>query len=336
LFKNLKNPDMDLSTTFMGLKIANPLIVASSGLTNSADRVKECADAGAGAVVLKSLFEEQIVTGKNSLISQDDMYFWFPQAIEYVNTFSKEEGINAYLKLIEESKKAVSIPVIASINCVTPWEWPKFAAEIEKCGADGIELNIFIPPTNINLTGYKIEETYVDIIHEVRKNVEIPIAVKVGFYFTSLYRTLYKISNLDINSLVLFNRYFRPDIDINTMRVVAQNVYSSPHEITLSLRWIALLYSKISQELVAATGIHDYQGVIKQILAGATSVQICSTLYINGVSYIRTILDEIQQWMTQKGYNDLPSFRGLVARNEGNTAAFERVQFMKKTAGKQF
>ena len=270
--------DMDLSTTFMGIKIANPLIVASSGLTSSADKVKECADAGAGAVVLKSLYEEQIVTGKNAIITQDDMYFWYPQAIDFVNNFSREEGIHAYLKLIEDSKKAVSIPVIASINCVTPWEWPKFAAEIEKSGADGMELNIFIPPTNINLTGYKIEETYMDIIHEVRKNVEIPIAVKVGFYFTSLYRTLYKISNLDINSLVLFNRYFRPDIDIDNLRVVAQNVFSSPHEITLSLRWIALLYGKINKELVAATGIHDYQGVIKQILAGATAVQICSTL----------------------------------------------------------
>jgi dihydroorotate dehydrogenase (fumarate) len=325
--------DMDLSTTFMGIRIANPLIVASSGLTSSADKVKECADAGAGAVVLKSLYEEQIVTGKNAIITQDDMYFWYPQAIDFVNNFSREEGIHAYLKLIEESKKAVSIPVIASINCVTPWEWPKYAAEIEKSGADGMELNIFIPPTNINLTGYKIEETYMDIIHEVRKNVEIPIAVKVGFYFTSLYRTLYKISNLDINSLVLFNRYFRPDIDIDNLRVVAQNVFSSPHEITLTLRWIALLYGKINKELVAATGIHDYQGVIKQILAGATAVQICSTLYMNGLGYIRNILDDVRQWMTQKGYSNLTSFRGLVARNEENTAAFERVQFMKKTTG---
>jgi dihydroorotate dehydrogenase (fumarate) len=325
---------MDLSTNYMGIKIANPLIVSSSGLTNSADRVKECADNGAGAVVLKSLFEEQLVTGKTSLINQDEMYFWYPEALDFVNTISKEDGISAYLQLIEKAKKTVSIPVMASINCVTPREWPKFAAEIEKSGADGIELNIFIPPTNINLTGYKMEETYIDIIHEVRKNVSIPIAVKVGFYFTNLYRMLYKISNLDVSSLVLFNRYYRPDIDVETMRVVAQNVYSSPHEITLSLRWIALLYSRINKELVAATGIHDYKGVIKQILAGASSVQICSTLYKNGVSYIRTLLDDIEKWMAQKGYSNIASFRGLVAKNEENTAAFERVQFMKKTTGK--
>jgi dihydroorotate dehydrogenase (fumarate) len=327
---------MDLSSTFMGIKIANPLIVASSGLTNSADRVKECADNGAGAVVLKSLFEEQLITGKTSLINQDDMYFWYPQALDFVNTISKEEGVSEYLRMIEKAKKSVSIPVMASINCITPWEWPRFAAEIEKSGADGIELNIFISPTNINITGYKIEETYVDIIHEVRKHVSIPIAVKVGFYFTSLYRMLYKISNLDINSLVLFNRYYRPDIDIENMRVVAQNVYSSPYEITLSLRWIALLHSRISKELVAATGIHDYQGVIKQILAGATSVQICSTLYKNGIPYLRTLLEEIEKWMDRKGYTNLESFRGLVSKNEENTAAFERLQFMKKTTGKLF
>jgi dihydroorotate dehydrogenase (fumarate) len=325
---------MDLSTTFMGIKIANPLIVSSSGLTNTADKVKECADNGAGAVVLKSLFEEQLVSSKAVMIDQDEMYFWYPEAIQFVNTFSKEEGILEYLKLIEASKKAVHIPVVASINCVTSHEWPKFAARIESAGADGLELNIFIPPTNINLTGYKMEEAYVDIIHEVRKHVNIPIAVKVGFYFTNVYRMLYKISNLDVNSLVLFNRYYRPDIDIDKLNIVAQNVHSSPHEITLSLRWIALLSTKIRTELVAATGIHDYKGVIKQLLAGATAVQICSTLYNNGIGYIGTLLKDIENWMKQKGYENLPSFRGLVAKNEENTAAFERVQFMRKTTGK--
>ncbi len=325
---------MDLSTTFMGIRIANPVIVGSSGLTSTVEGVKECASAGAGAVVLKSLFEEQIVTDKNALVAQDDMYFWYPQAVEFINANSKEEGINEYLKLIEGCKQAVSIPVIASINCVSAKEWPKFAAEIEKAGADGIELNIFIPPTNINLTGYKIEETYVDIIHEVRKNVSIPVGVKVGFYFTSLYRMLYKISNLDINSLVLFNRYFRPDIDINTLSLVAQNIYSSPVEITLSLRWIALLYGHIQRELIAATGIHDHQGVIKQILAGATAVQVCSTLYKNGIHHIDSMLNGLEKWMQEKGYENLNSFRGLVATNEENSSAFERVQFMKKTTGK--
>jgi len=324
---------MDLTSSFMGIKIANPLIVSSSGLTNSVDKIKACADNGAGAVVLKSLFEEQLITRKSTMISQDEMFFWYPEAMQFVNSLSKEEGLAAYLKLIESAKKAVSIPVMASINCVTSEEWPKFAAEIEKSGADGLELNIFIPPTNINLTGYKMEETYVDIIHEIRKHVSIPIAVKVGYYFTNLYRMLYRISSLDINSMVLFNRYYRPDIDIDALKVVGQNVYSSPIELTLSLRWIALISSRIHTEIVAATGIHDYQGVIKQLLAGATSVQLCSILYKNGISYLTVMLKDIEGWMNQKGYENLASFRGLVAKNEANTAAFERVQFMKKTTG---
>lgn len=317
----------------MGIKIANPLIVSSSGLTKSVENIKACEENGAGAVVIKSLFEEQLITGKSAMINQDEMYFWYPEAMQFVNSLSKEEGLAAYLKLIEKAKKAVNIPVFASINCVTATEWPKFAAEIEKSGADGLELNIFIPPTNINLTGYKMEESYVDIIHEVRKHVTMPLAVKVGYYFTNLYRMLYRISGMDVNSLVMFNRYYRPDIDIDTMRVVAQNVHSSPHEITLSLRWIALISSRIHTEIVAATGIHDYQGVIKQLLAGATSVQLCSTLYKNGISYLTVILKDIENWMKSKGYENLASFRGLVAKNEANTAAFERVQFMKKTTG---
>jgi dihydroorotate dehydrogenase (fumarate) len=324
---------MDLTSSFMGIKIANPLIVSSSGLTNSVDKIKACADNGAGAVVLKSLFEEQLVTRKSTMINQDEMYFWYPEAMQFVNSLSTAEGLASYLKLIEDAKKNVNIPVMASINCVTAEEWPRFAAEIEKSGADGLELNIFIPPTNINLTGYKMEETYVDIIHEVRKHVSMPVAVKVGYYFTNLYRMIYRMSSLDVNSLILFNRYYRPDIDIDTMRVVAQNVYSSPIEITLSLRWIALISSRIHTEIVAATGIHDYQGVIKQLLAGATSVQMCSTLYKNGISYLGTILKDLENWMKEKGYENLTSFRGLVAKNEANTAAFERVQFMKKTTG---
>jgi dihydroorotate dehydrogenase (fumarate) len=322
---------MDLSSTFMGIKIANPLIVASSGLTDTAEKVKACADNGAGAVVLKSLFEEQMITPKSTMENKDDMFFWYPEAIQFVNKFSKEVGLSAYLKLIEECKKTVNIPVIASINCVTPNEWPAFASKIAEAGADGIELNIFIPPTNINLTGYKMEETYIDIIHEVRKNVQIPIGVKVGYFFTNLYRMIYKISNLDVNSLVLFNRYYRPDIDIENLRVIGQNVYSSPHELTLSLRWIALVSKRIHTEIVAATGIHDANGVVKQLLAGAMSVQVCSTLYLNGMSYLSTILADLKNWMKQKGYENLDSFRGLVAENDENTAAFERVQFMKKS-----
>ena len=325
---------MNLKTTFLGLPVDNPFIVASSGLTSTTDFLKKCADHGAGAVVLKSLFEEQIVADKKTLLQHDDMYFWCPEAIKYVDNFSKEQGIQEYLHLIGNAKKALKIPVVASINCVSPVEWTKFVREIKNAGADGIELNIFIPPTDLKLTGYKIEEAYLDIVREVRKETDLPIAVKVGYYFTNIYRELFKLSNLEISSLVMFNRYYRPDIDIEKLTVVSNNVFSSPVEITLALRWIALLSPKVRCELIGATGIHDYAGVVKNILAGATAVQLCSTLYKNGIEYLEVLHRDLEKWMAAKGYNDLNDFRGLISKKEENSAAFERVQFMKKTMGK--
>ncbi len=325
---------MDISTTFLGIKINNPFIVASSGLTSTIDSIKKLADCGAGALVLKSLFEEQIIADKKTLLEHDDMYFWYPEAIEYVSNFSKEHGIEEYLKLINKAKQAIKIPVVASINCVSPYEWPKFAKKIEEAGADGLELNIFIPPTLLKLTGYKIEETYLDIVREVRKETSMPLAVKVGYHFTNLYRMLFKLSNLEINSLVLFNRYYRPDVDIENMKVITGNILSSPVEITLSLRWIALLSEVVKCELIGATGIHDYTGVVKNLLVGATAVQLCSALYKNGPEYLHTLRSELEQYMNRKGYESLNAFRGLVAKNHENCAAFERVQFMKKTTGK--
>ena len=325
---------MDLSSTFMGKAIKNPIIVSSSHLTSRVESIQKLADHGAAAIVLKSLFEEQILSDKAVLNKQDDMYYWYPEAVDFLDSFIAEEGISEYLQLIERTKKSVDIPVFASINCVSPSKWPKIAADLENSGADGLELNIFIPPSDIEQTGYQIEETYIDIIHEVRRNITLPVAVKIGSHFSNLYRTLFKLSNMEINSLVLFNREFRPDINIDNMRVVSDNVISSPVEITLSLRWIALMRRKAGVELIAATGIHDAAGIIKQILAGATSVQICSALYKNGVDYVATLLDDLQEWMKSKGYSDLKSFRGLVGANELNAASFERVQFMKKTSGR--
>lgn len=327
---------MDLSSTYMGIGIPNPVIVSSSNLTSNVESVKELEGYGAGAVVLKSLFEEQIVSDKSLLDKQDEMYYWYPEAVKFLDSFITREGISEYLQLIGQAKKAVSIPIFASINCVSADKWPEIAVEIENSGADGLELNIFTGPADINMTGYQIEEKYMDVIHEVRKNIKIPIAVKIGSHFTNLYRMLYKISNMEINSLVLFNRDFRPDIDIHNMRVVSNNVFSSPEEITLSLRWIALLSQRTGVELVAATGIHDAEGLIKQIMAGATSVQICSVLYKKGKDYIRIMLDELQKWMQSKDYAGLDAFRGLVGGNELNTVSFERVQFMKKAAGRIF
>lgn len=325
---------MDLSSTFLGISVKSPVIVGSSGLTSNMDNLIKCEKAGAGAVVLKSLFEEQLIADKSKLLAQDDTYFWYPEAVDFIDSVSKEHGTDAYLDFITEAKKKVSIPVIASINCISPREWPVFTKKIEDAGADGLELNIFIPPTDIKYTGYKREETYLEIINAVRQHVEMPLGVKISYFFSNLTRAIFKLSTADIQGLVLFNRYYRPDIDIEKMQVVSKNILSSKEEITLSLRWVTLMANKIQCELIASTGIHDAEGVIKQILAGATSVEICSTLYKNKTSYISTINKEIEDWMKKKGFSSLEGFRGKIVNDQEMRTAFERIQFIQKTTGK--
>lgn len=325
---------MDLTAPYMGIRLKNPLIVGSSGLTTTVDNVVRCADSGVGAVVLKSLFEEQLIADKSRLLDQDDLYFWHPEAMDHVGAVSKEHGTDAYLKLIEGSKKKVNIPVFASLNCITAAEWPMFAKKIESTGADGIELNIFIPPTQINANAQHIENTYFEIIDAVRSQVSLPLSVKIGHFFTNLAGIIYQLSKTGVQSIVLFNRYYRPDIDINKLKIITGNVYSSPEEITLALRWIALLSTKVNCELVASTGIYSAEGAIKYILAGASSVQLCSVLYKNKVTYSETILKDIQTWMELKGYNSINDFRGVIAKMHEAEPVFDRVQFIRKTTGK--
>ncbi len=324
---------MDLTTKYMGLTLSSPLIVSSSGLTNSVENVELCARSGAGAVVLKSLFEEQMVADIHKLHRQDEMFFWYPEAVDYINKFRKDEGTDAYLKLIRNCKKAVDIPVLASINCTTPGEWPAFAANIQEAGADGLELNIYLPPAEINVSSDQIEDTYVRIIKEVMKNITIPIAVKTGYYFTNPVRMLTGLSETGISGLVLFNRFFSPDIDIDRFDVAGSNIYSAEQEMLQSLRWIALLANHVSCDLSASTGIHDHTGVIKEILVGATTTQLCSTLYLNGIEYLAEIRQGLMTWMKKHNFASTDDFRGLVTKHEQHTGAFERVQFMKKAIG---
>ncbi len=324
---------MDLSSTFMGVRLSNPLIVSSSNLTGDTARIRELADAGAGAVILKSLYEEQIVPDASRLHQQDEMYYWYPEAVETLKSFSVREGIDDYLRLIERAKAAVAIPVFASINCLSTKHLEECITRIARSGADGLEINISSLPAAADTDSNTIEKAYLQIAEEATKQRHLPVAIKMGCHFTNLQKMMTELNNTGISSLVLFNRDFRPDIDIDNMRVISSNVLSSPGEITMSLRWIALMYNKTDKELIAATGIHDAGDVVRQLLAGATSVEICSAVYRNGTGYITTMLEELQQWMRSKGYENLKGFRGLVTRNEINQFAFERVHFIKKTAG---
>jgi dihydroorotate dehydrogenase (fumarate) len=322
---------MDLSTTYLGLALNNPIVVSSSKLTGTIENVKACAKAGAGAVVLKSLFEEQIVARIESKLRNNELYFWYPEASEYIVNISKGSGVDEYLNLIKNSKNGVDIPVIASVNCVSPVEWTKFASKMQDAGADAIELNIAIFPFDRNISSQQIEDTYVNIVKEVKKQVTIPVSVKLGPYFTNTMAISYRLAEAGADGLVLFNRFYNPDVDIASLKVVTDNVFSSPDEKSIALRWIALLSaSGFPGDLAASTGIHYSIGVAKQLLAGATVTQICTTLYQNGIPYLREIVNGLQEWMKKHGYKSIDDFRGLVNKYPENAAGFERLQYMKK------
>ncbi len=324
---------MDFESSVMGIEMRNPIIVGSSSLTNSVENIRKCEQAGAGAVVLKSLYEEQIIYNSQQVAEHDDMYHWYPEAMEFVQSLSIENGLEKYLELIKTAKQAVGIPVIASINCFSDKNWVYFTREIELAGADALELNISIFPEDDRQSSEELENRYISIIHEVKKVTRLPLAVKVSAYFTNIKSITKRMAKEGVAALVLFNRYYRPDIDIDNIQLTTKDTISGPEEITLSLRWIGLLSPKLKCDLIASTGIHNAEGAIKQILAGAAAVQVCSVLYENGISYIREIQSDLQSWMRRKGYYRLNEFKGLINKDPHNSLAWERIHYMKKSSG---
>ncbi len=323
----------DLSTEYMGIKIKNPIIAGSSGMTKSVENIQNLERNGAAAVVLKSLFEEQIQFEINKNYGGNET-FSYPEANDLIANYSKDYSISEYLKLIEDCKKTVDIPVIASINCVSAEEWTSFAKKIEEAGADGLELNIFILPSDPYHDGEQNEKIYFDIIQEVKKHINIPLAVKISYYFSSLAKMALKLSWTKISGLVLFNRFFSPDIDIENFKVTATNVFSSPSELATSLRWVAMLSDRVHCDIAASTGIHDGEAVIKQLLAGAKATQIASVLYKKSNAVIGEMLKDIESWMDKNNYASLDDFRGKMSyKKANNPAAYQRVQFMKHFAG---
>lgn len=318
---------IDLSTNYMGLNLKNPIIVSSSGLSNSAEKVARASQNGAGAVVLKSLFEEQILHEASDLIRHND----YPEAEDYIRTYATANSVETYLKIIEDSKKAVDIPVIASINCVSGDEWVDFAKRIEEAGADALELNIYIVTTDENIESKQYEIKYYKIIQEIKKRIKIPVAIKIGSYFSNLVYFVKQLKHNGADAVVLFNRFYEPDIDINEMKFTAAEVFSSPSDLQRSLRWVGIISSEVSDiDISASTGIHDGVAAIKQLLAGAETVQICSTLYKNGFGKINDILEFINYWMKQKGYESIRDFRGKMSYKKiPNSQIYERAQFMK-------
>jgi len=336
----------DLSCKYLGFQLKNPLIVGSSGLTSSIENLKTISAMGAGAVVLKSIFEEQIKFETEKLINSDEPNikswqdafngivskneYYHDEAYEYITNFAKEHSLKQYLTLISDAKKAIDIPVIASIHCSTQYDWQYFAKRIQDAGADAVELNVYLLPSNFEKNSSEIEQVYFDIVKEVKKFITIPFSLKIGYYFSSLAQTALKLSETGIAGLTLFNRPYNPDIDINTLEVTSSNMHSSAPEYSHTLRWVALLAGKIKCNIAASTGIHNSETIIKQILAGADAVQIVSLFYEKNFDVLPGILKDIENWMTKHNYKSINDFKGLLShKNVHNPASYERVQFIK-------
>lgn len=318
---------IDLKTSYLGLSLKNPIIVSSSGLTNSVEKIKQLEKLGAGAVVLKSLFEEQIMYEAGSLSETSD----YPEAEDYIRNYTKNNSLESYLNLIEEAKKATNIPIIASINCISSDEWIGFARDIEQAGADALELNVYYLPTEKQFEGKEYEGLYFDLVEKLTGLINIPIAVKLGYHFTNLTYMVDKLFYRGAKGVVLFNRFYEPDIDIENFKFRSAEVLSSESDIRYSLRWIGIISGlDIKLDLAASTGVHDGAGVIKQLLAGAQAVMICSTLYKYGVGHLKDIHKELEEWMQRHSYKSIDEFRGKMSyKRIDDPAIYERAQFMK-------
>jgi len=317
----------------MGLMLKNPVIVASSRLTSSLDTIVACEEAGAGAVVLKSLFEEQILSDAGKVMNNLNPLV-HAEAYDYARVMSREYYLDEYLKLVEDAKKRCSIPVIASLNCVTAGAWIDYATYFEKMGADGLELNVYVIPADVRQDSQSIEKTYIDIAKRIKAKVRIPVAMKIGFHFTAMARMMKDLSDEGMDALVLFNRFYKPDIDIETLALKPARIVSGPEEMHESLHWIALLSGELSCDFAATTGVHGAEGLIKQLLAGAKAVQLCSVLLEKGLPVIREILDLLGQWMGRHGFLSVGDFIGKLCQEESdNPDAYERSQYIKALVG---
>lgn len=319
-----------METTYLGLKLKNPIVVGSSGLTNSVEKIRKVQQAGAGAVVLKSLFEEQISHDTERAIYQGSGMD-YPEALDYIKGYSRSNSVVEYLQLLKDAKAAVDIPVIASINCYSGEEWIDFARQVQEAGADALELNVFAVNTDKNSEAAAYEELYLKVAREVSKVVSIPVVIKLGQYFSNLVAVVNKLSVSGARGVTLFNRYYEPDIDINSLSFTSSEVFSQPADLRQSLRWVAIVSDKVHNiEIAASTGVHDGDAVIKQILAGAQVVQVCSAVYKQGPEVITQMLQKLESWMQEKEFEKVAQFRGLMSYGKiKNPAVYERAQFMR-------
>jgi len=323
---------MDLFTTYLGLKLRTPLVPSASPLSEEIDDIKRMEDAGASAVVLYSLFEEQLRQDRFELAHHlEHGTFSYPEALTY---FPEPEefhlGPEEYLKHIAAAKKAVRIPVIASLNGSSTGGWTQYAKQIQQAGADALELNIYYIPTNVNLPAGEVEQTYLDILNAVKREVTIPVAVKLSPFFTNFACMARKLDDAGANGLVLFNRFYQPDIDLESLDVKPNILLSTPMAMRLPLRWIAILHGRLRASLAATSGIHRATDVLKMLLAGADVTMLCSVLIRHGIKQIAVIERELVAWLEEHEYESVAQLKGsLSQKNCPAPGAFERAQYMR-------
>ena len=323
---------IDISTTYLGLTLKSPLVASSSPMCEEVGNIRRMEDAGAAAVVLHSLFEEQIeresdeldrFIGNTSDVSAE-------ATTELPELMHRVRGPDTYLEHVRKCKQAVRIPVIASLNGTTAGGWLKYAKQMEQAGADALELNIYHIPVSPDVTGEAVERQYVELVQAVRKEVQIPLAVKLGPYFSSTANVAKKLDAAGANGLVLFNRFYQPDFDLEALEVTPNLMLSSPHELLLRLHWIAVLYGRVDADLALTGGVHSATDVVKSMMAGAKVAMMTSALLKRGIGYLDTVTTELLVWMGEHEYDSIRQMRGSMSRNAApQPEAFERVNYMR-------
>ena len=323
---------MDLRTKYMGMTLKSPLVVAASPLSKTLDGIKKIEDAGASAFVMYSIFEEQIE------FEQKELYYHttagteaFAEATSYFpNVEEYNLGPQEYLNHIRKAKETVDIPVIASLNGKTIGGWTNFAKQMQEAGADGIELNIYNIPTNMNMTGAEIENSYIEILKAVKSAVSIPVALKVSPFFSNFANMAKRFDDAGADALVLFNRFYQPDINLDELEVQPHIILSNPTDLRLPMRWIAILKGKILADFAATRGIHYGEDVIKMLLVGANVTMLCSTLLRYGIDHIKDIEEEVIEWMEEREYESVLQLQGSMSQmNVSDPSSFERAQYMR-------
>lgn len=323
---------MDLKTSYLGMELKNPIVPSASPLSEKIDNLKKLEDSGAAAIVMHSLFEEQINEESNTLDhyltygteSHAEAMHYFPEPHQY------KAGPDKYLNLIRQAKESLDVPVIGSLNGVSAGGWIDFATRIQEAGADALELNIYYLPTSVEMTGDNVEKMYVDVVADVKKTVDIPVAIKISPFFSSMANMARKLVDAGADGLVLFNRFYQPDFDLEQLEVVPHLVLSSNFDTRLPLRWIAILFGRLQVDFALTRGVSSHEDVLKGLMAGANIVMMTSEILRNGIPRIGEILGDLTQWMEEHEYESVKQMQGSMSQIRcPEPAAFERANYMK-------